>query len=110
MTYEQWEVVVVPFPFVDAPRSKQRPVVIISKAAFHKAERQYIAAMITTAARSGWSGDTPISALEEAGLSHASIVRLKIFTLDERLIIKKVGTLAKQDRIRVRKSLQRFLL
>lgn len=110
MDYERWDVVIVPFPFVDAPRSKHRPVVIISKVAFNKSAEQYIAAMITTAARSTWGGDVPIQQPKDAGLPLPSVVRFKLFTLDERLIVKRIGKLAEKDIAKVQKALQHILL
>jgi mRNA interferase MazF len=42
-------------------------------------------------------------------LPSASLVRMKLFTLDERLIIRKAGQLALHDRDRVIESLRRLL-
>jgi mRNA interferase MazF len=41
--------------------------------------------------------DVNISDLNSTGLSSASIVRMKLFTLDNRLIIRKAGILAHSD-------------
>ena len=50
--------------------------------------------MITSREHRGWPLDTEIHDLTAAGLAHASIVRMKIFTLDERLLLRRAGTLA----------------
>jgi mRNA interferase MazF len=54
--------------------------------------------MITSAEQSSWPGDVPITDLDAAGLPSECLVRLKLFTLDHRLIVKRIGKLAMQDR------------
>ncbi len=67
-----------------------------------------VMAMITTSGHIPWPLDIPISNLEAAGLPVPSIIRMKLFTLDHRLIIKKLGSLHKIDRQSVEKSLKRL--
>jgi mRNA interferase MazF len=47
--------------------------------------------------------------LKAAGLSHPSVVRMKIFTLDERFVLRKAGALAAPDRAAVRRALAMLL-
>ena len=65
--------------------------------------------MITTKAEPSWPGDTSLADHATAGLPAASTVRLKVFTLDNRLIVKIAGTLSAADRKRVAAQLARFL-
>lgn len=97
MTYEAFDVIVVPFPFTDRDASKRRPALIVSNSTFNKIDHS-VCCMITTQSHSPWPGDTDINDLESAGLDHPSLVRLKLFTLDHRLIIKKIGQLSENDR------------
>ena len=107
MTYKQFDVVVVPFPFTDRAATKKRPALIISDASsFNQSTQKSIMAMITTASHSPWALDVPIVDLASAGLKAKSIVRMKLFTLDDALVIKKIGKLAIEDRNNVQKSLQ----
>lgn len=92
------DVVVVPFPFTDRQASRRRPALVLSSASFNRATRHSVLAMITSAVQSRWPGDVPITNLEAAGLSSACLVRLKLFTLDQRLVLKRAGTLAANDR------------
>jgi mRNA interferase MazF len=109
VTYRQYDVVVVPFPFTDSSASKKRPTLIISDAtAFNKSTKKSVMAMITTPSHSPWTLDVPITDLKSAGLKAKSIVRMKLFTLDDALVIKKIGKLATGDRDRVQKSLQQL--
>jgi len=66
--------------------------------------------MITTTSHHPWPGDTEIADHEAAGLPLPCIVRLKLFTLDNRLIVRQAGTLSTPDRTRVKKALDRFLI
>lgn len=98
MTYKQFDVVVVPFPFTDRNTSKRRPAVVISDAGFNQSIGQSVLAMITSAKHSSWALDTPITDLDSAGLPSSSIIRMKLFTLDHSLIIRKAGRLSDVDR------------
>ncbi|WP_019506134.1 type II toxin-antitoxin system PemK/MazF family toxin [Pleurocapsa sp. PCC 7319] len=110
MTYKQFEVVVVPFPFTDSSAAKKRPALVISDGTkFNKWTQKSVMAMITTATHAPWVLDEAITDLESAGLKAKSIVRMKLFTLDDALVIKKIGKLATDDRDRVQKSLQQLL-
>jgi mRNA interferase MazF len=53
--------------------------------------------MITSRENRGWPLDTQIGDLTAAGLSHPSVVRMKLFTLDERFVLRKSGALAPAD-------------
>jgi mRNA interferase MazF len=98
-------VVVVPFPFTDRAAAKRRPALVVSRRAFNGAGHTVLA-MITSAVHAGWPGDTPLEDLEGAGLKAASLVRLKLFTLDNRLILRRIGGLSKPDRRAVRENLE----
>ena len=96
-----FDVVVVPFPFTDRQSSKRRPALVLSAGAFNKSTRHSVLAMITSAEQSAWLGDVRIGDLDAAGLPSECLVRLKLFTLDQRLVLKRVGELAPADRARL---------
>jgi mRNA interferase MazF len=100
--------VVVPFPFTEARGTKRRPALVISGKAFNQ-NGHTVFAMITTRAHQPWPADTELQDRAVAGLHLPCIVRLKAFTLDNRLIIKKIGHLSSPDRRRVAAHLKRFL-
>lgn len=103
-----WDVVVVPFPFTDRPAAKRRPALTLSSRAFNS-HGHTVLAMITTKADPAWPGDTALKDHAAAGLPVPSLVRLKIFTLDNRLIVKIAGKLSGNDRRRVARQLGKFL-
>ena len=107
-TFKFGEVVAVPFPFVDKAASKRRPALVISALSFNQSG-QTIMAMITTKMHGSWPGDTNINDYEAIGLSLPCIVRLKIFTLDNRLIARSIGALSDQDTDRITRELRRYL-
>lgn len=108
MISDRWDVVIVPFPFTDRPTSKRRPAVTLSQREFN-AYGHSVVAMITTKVDPPWPGDTPLGDPSEAGLPMASTVRLKVFTLDNRLIARIAGVLSSGDRTRVAAQLDRCL-
>ena len=108
-TFEQFDVVVVPFPFTDRAQSKRRPALIVSKGAFNLDAGHSVMAMITSNTANAWPLDTKISNLKAAGLPSASVVRMKLFTLDHRFVLRKAGRLGKADEKIVTKALIELL-
>ena len=103
-------VVAVPFPFIDRARTKRRPALILSCAStFNNVIGQSVMAMITSAKNSAWPLDVEIRDLKQAGLPSSSIVRMKLFTIDHRLVIATLGTLSGRDSGAVRDSVQKLL-
>ncbi len=108
-TFERWAVAIVPFPFVDAPISKPRPALVLSPRAFNTQNRHTILAMITRGIDTRWSSDVVIQRYREAGLPLPSVVRWKLFTLDNRLFLRAIGLLAPIDRRACATALKRIL-
>ena len=104
--YNQFEVVVVPFPFTDSSKTKRRPALVISDRDKFSVD-QSILTMITTREHHPWSLDLEIKDLDAAGLKAPSIVRFKLFTLEDSLIIRKIGSLSKSDVVVVRSQIKK---
>lgn len=96
MTFEPGDVVVVPFPFTDKKTSKRRPALVLS-ARRHFDVGHSVLAMITSRSNAGWPLDVPITDSAAAGLSSPSVARMKLFTLDNRLVLRKAGALSGKD-------------
>ncbi|MBI4303850.1 MAG: type II toxin-antitoxin system PemK/MazF family toxin [Chloroflexi bacterium] len=109
MICDPWDVVVVPFPFTEKAGAKRRPALVLSPRPFNK-NGHTLLAMITTQSHSPWPGDTNIKELSTAGLHSSCIVRLKVFTLDNRLIIRRSGCLSDRDRKNVAESVRLYLV
>ncbi|HKK22798.1 MAG TPA: type II toxin-antitoxin system PemK/MazF family toxin [Pseudohaliea sp.] len=110
MTFEPFDIVAVPFPFSDRQASKRRPALVVSSTAFNQAHRHLILTMITSAAGQPWASDVPVQDWADAGLSVACRVRLKLFTLDTALVVRRIGRLAPDDADRVQATLRRCLI
>ena len=109
MICEPWAVIIVPFPFTEGPQSKRRPALALSTKAFN--ENGYtVLAMITTKAHHPWPGDTDIDDYQLAGLKTPCIVRLKIFTLDNRLVVRQVGRLSDKDRKKTSQNIRLYFI
>ena len=109
-TFDRFDVVVVPFPFVAAPVVKRRPALCLVSAAFVMAHEQAVLAMITSAKHSQWPSDLPLDELQPAGLTTSSVVRWKLFTLPAALVERRLGRLGPADMSAVKKAVQRLLL
>jgi mRNA interferase MazF len=109
VTFKPFDVLVVPFPFTDSSAVKRRPALVLSAEPFQNRIGHLVLAMITSRENRGWPLDVEISDLRAAGLSHVSIVRMKLFTLDERFVLRRAGRLAEGDRHAVSKNLHLLL-
>jgi len=108
--YESFEVVVVPFPFTDSRQSKRRPALVLSsRSAFNARIGHSLLAMITSAENSPWPLDVAITDLAKAGLPVSSVVRMKMFTLDHRFVLGRLGCLSSKDSGRVKTAVRRLL-
>jgi len=106
---DPFDIVVVPFPFVDKPASKKRPALVLSNIDFNTPGYS-ILSMITTKQKPAGPGDTHITDISACGLRSPCLVRLKLFTLDNRLILRKIGKLGETDTFQVTKHLRIFLI
>ena len=88
--------------------AKRRPALVVSAEVFAPSGH-VVLAMITTNARRRWPGDVELVDHGEAGLHRPCILRLKLFTLDRRLIVRRLGRLSTADRKAARDSLRRYL-
>ena len=109
MTYEPFDVVVVPFPFTDSSRTKRRPALVLSKKSdFGAIIEHSVLAMITSQKNEPWPLDIAIKNKKQSGLTANSVVRMKLFTLDNRFIIRKIGHLSKADQNQIKQSLSKI--
>ncbi len=103
--FEPGTVVDVPFPFIEKERGKTRPALILSAASFQSSCGACVMAMITSAERSAWPNDVLLKDWHGAGLKKPSLLRWKIFTLDDALILGARGVLSPVDWSQVRAAL-----
>ena len=104
MICKPFDVVAVPSPSTDRHTSKRRPALALSSEEFSSETGNTLLAMIPSARNSSWPFDIQID-FARAGRRAPSIVRMKLFTLDNRLILRAVGTLGERDRSPVRRAI-----
>jgi len=99
----------VPFPFTDRRANKRRPALALSSERFNAESGHTVLAMITSASNPPWPMDVAIDA-SRAGLNASSKVRMKLFTLDNRLILHKAGNLSQADQLAISAVTQKLLV
>lgn len=108
--FEPFDVVVVPCPFTDRQADKRRPAVVLSIPIGPPDSPHYLLGMITSARNAPWPLDVALQDLTSAGLPAPSVARMKLFTLDQQLILAKIGTLAADDQKTVARALRKMLV
>ncbi len=109
--YEQGEIVIVPFPFSDLSNIKQRPVLILSKDVDNKLSDDIITCGITSNLRNvKYSIPIGNENLENGEIPLQSRIKVdKLFTLDKRIVKKRIAKINKQTLSRVRGEFFRLL-
>ncbi|MFU8812001.1 MAG: type II toxin-antitoxin system PemK/MazF family toxin [Balneolaceae bacterium] len=105
---DQWDVVLVPFPFTNLETVKKRPALVISPNDYNRGEDIIILFITSNLSSFGRPGDYKLMDWKLCGLPKPSIVRMKFATVLQRIIIKKMGRLTKRDRTKVREALSTF--
>ena len=108
--YENGDVVLVSFPFSNLFVTKKRPAVVISSASFNKCTSDIVIIAITSnVIKENIVGDCILYDWENAGLLKPSTIKPAIATIEQKLIIKKLGILSKRDLYSLKISLQSLL-
>ncbi len=82
-SFEQGDVVKVPFPYTDRSTRQFRPALVISTPEVETTHGLLWVVMITSAQNRGWAGDFPIASHAAAGLPAPSVIRsAKIATIE----------------------------
>jgi len=108
--YARWDIVKVPFPFMEGSGDKRRPALIISADLLSKQHRLYWLVMITSVIDPQWAGDIIINDFAGAGLPVRSTIRTaKIATLQEDRILGRIGRLSRKESQQVAAQLDKWL-
>lgn len=109
MTYEKWDIVLVPCPFTNLKITKKRPALIISPSEFNQEFGAVIIMFITSdISVHKRIGDYHIKKWKEAGLPKPSMSRMKLATIDQRIIVRKFGHLPELDQTTLQEKLVDF--
>ena len=103
--FKKGDVVLIPFPFTDLTSAKTRPAVIVSTGLYDKETGNFMVAMITSVPQST-SYDYEVKDWRTANLLAPSWVRIKIATINPKLVRYKPGSLTTVDLIEVDKRIR----
>ncbi len=109
-TYKRGDIILVPFPFSDQTITKKRPAVIISSDNYNKLSADVIIMAITSRTEQVFAiGESLIKDWQKAGLLKPSSIKPAISTIEQRLILKKLGSLSPNDLVSLDQSLRKLL-
>ncbi len=99
------EVVLVRYPFSDLTNFKVRPAVVVNAA--HVSKDLFVIAL-TSKTYSLFAGEFVLVDWRKAGLNVETAVKRGVFTIHEKLVLKKVGKLNNSDAASLEKSLREW--
>jgi mRNA interferase MazF len=110
MPFDFGDVVLVPFPFTSQRASKKRPAVVVSNRTYSTARPDVIVMAVTSQLRPNPElGDAWISHWHAAGLLKPSVVKPVFATLEQRLVLRRLGALGEADRAALRKAISEII-
>ncbi len=94
-----FDIVLVQFPFSDSGALKRRPALVLREYRVRGLGVFYVVCMITSQVQGvSFPDDVLVVDIASAGLPKPSLIRTaKIATIEETLILKKLGSLDKKD-------------
>lgn len=96
--FKRGDIVLVPFPFSDQTAIKKRPAVIISSDNHNNSSLDVVIMAVTSKVEKySNTGDCHINDYKSAGLLKPSSIKPAISTIEQSLIIKKLGKLSSFD-------------
>lgn len=106
MPFDFGDVVLVPFPFTSQTASRKRPAVVISNRAYSVNRPDLIVMAITSQLRpSRGLGETWVSTWQSAGLLKPSVVKPVFATLEQGLVLRRLGALDADDQAELRRAM-----
>ena len=100
----------MPFPFTDQAGTKKRPAVIISSDAYNTTQRDLVIMAVTSQLRpSGALGEALVTGWQAAGLIKPSAIKPVITTIEQVLVIRRLGQLTAEDRQALRNAIGKIV-
>lgn len=110
MNYNFGDILLVPFPYTDQTGSKKRPAVVVNSTTFNQRHSDLILMAITGRVRMPLNfGEMEIIAWQKAGLLKTSLIKPVFTTIEESIVIKKLGSLEISDENNLRNIIQQIL-
>ena len=106
LAYRFGEILLVPFPFTDQTGSKKRPAVIVSSSAYNTARRDLIIMAVTSQLRpSAMFGEVFVRDWQTAKLLKPSAIKPVITTIEQPLVIRRLGAHSAHDQEALRNAI-----
>lgn len=110
IAYEKGAVVLVPFPFSDQTITKKRLAVIISSNLYNNISADIVIMAITSQIiKTDGIGECLIQDWHRAGLLKPSAIKPAISTIEQSLVLKKLGRFSERDIISMENALKQLL-
>jgi mRNA interferase MazF len=106
--FEFGDIVLVPFPFTSQAASKKRPAVIVSNHNYNKNKPDVVVMAVTSQIRPSEGEDVWVRDWQAAGLLKSSSVKPVFATLEQTLIIRRLGRLSMVDQESIRNAITRI--
>ena len=108
--YNRGDVILVPFPFSNQTTTKKRPSVIVSSNVYNNTSSDIVIMAITGKTGKTFAiGECLIEDWQSAGLLKLSSIKPAISTIEQRLVLKKLGKLSPKDLILMENAIKEFL-
>lgn len=96
--YKRGDIVLVPFPFSDQTTAKKRPAVIISSSRYNTVSKDIVIMAVTSQIeKSSDVGSCIIKDWKEAKLLKPSAIKPALSSIEQTLVLKKLGALSLTD-------------
>jgi mRNA interferase MazF len=110
MPFDFGDIVLVPFPFTSQRASKKRPAVVVRNRANSTARPDLIIMAITSQLQPDPRlGETWIGDWRAAGLLKPPVVKPVLATLEQRLVLRRLGVVVDNDRAALRKAISEII-
>ncbi len=110
MPFEFGDVVLVPFPFTSQTASKKRPAVVVSSSLYNQSRPDVVVMAITSQLRPGSPADELwVKEWQAVGLLKPSVIKPVFATLEQNLVIRRLGALTGEDQSHLRKKIGSLL-
>ncbi|HEU0215199.1 MAG TPA: type II toxin-antitoxin system PemK/MazF family toxin [Stellaceae bacterium] len=110
MPFEFGVIVLVPFPFTNQASSKRRPAVVVSNFSYSSVRPDVIVMAVTSQLRANRAlGEVPVIEWQGAGLLKPSAIKPVFATLEQSLVIRRLGMLDTADCAALRDGIARIL-
>jgi mRNA interferase MazF len=110
MPFDFGDVVLVPFPFTNQTTSKRRPAVVVSARRYNTDKPDLIVMAVTSQLRPTASfGEVWVGRWQGAGLLKPSAIKPVLATLEQRLVLRRLGALGPEDQSALKRAIAQII-